>query len=307
MHEALKMPNLRLKQIVWRLSLSIILVPFTVWLALGQTVPKVRLETMPRQYTGPRLLRDLARDLTAKFGWRISLEEPPWVMSQGAGPMFRKEIRLSSLDPHSSILSLPDGKLNLKDVFAADYSSAQELIQACLDEYSKQGNQGGYVVRATTDMLHIIPNPESQAVQIAGKSLLEYEISVAVEERLPRDHFAELCKAIQQASGVACVDGGTDMRFNETYLASEPERVKWGCTNTKARVALEDYLSHSLTTLTWQLMCHPKEAGDRVCFLSLIPLELEVQTSKGRVRRPVYHDRGWRFPFPPPPPPPDEK
>ena len=298
-----------MKQLAWRLSLSMIFLLSTLGLALGQTVPKPRLDTMPRQYAGPRLLRDLVFDLIAKFGWRISIEEPPWVMSQGTGPMFRKEIRLS-MDPHSSILKLPEGKLNLKDVLAADYSSAQELIQACLDAYSKQGNQGGYLVRASKDMLQIVPDPESQAVQAAGNSLLECKISVAAEKRFPLEHFAELCKAVQQASGVACVDAatsGVDAHFNETYLASEPEKVKWGCTNMKARAALEDYLSHSLTTLTWQLMCQPKEAGDRVCFLSLIPLELEVQTSKGLVRKPLYCYRGWRFPFPPPPPPPDEK
>jgi len=264
---------------------------------------------MPLQYTGPRLLRDLVRDLTAKFGWRISIEEPPWVISQGTGPLSRKEARTVSMSVNGSRLSLPEGKLSLNDVFAARYSSAQALIQACLNAFAKQGNQGGYVVRVSKDMLQIIPDPESPAVQTAGQSLLDYTISVPVEKRFPREHFAELCKAIQRASGIECIDScsGAELHFNEVYLSSEPETVEWGCTEMNAREALEDYLSHSFTTLTWHLMCSPMDTGDRSCVLSLVPLELEVQTSKGRVRRAVYNDRGWRFPYPPPPPPPEQQ
>jgi hypothetical protein len=260
------MANLSLKHLAWRLSLSMILLLSTLGLAPGQRVPKPRLDTMPRQYAGPHLLRDLAADLTAKFGWRISIEEPPWVMSQGAGLMFPSQRRLPP-ELRNSTMNLPEGKLDLKDVLTANYDSAQKLIQACLFAYSNQGNQGGYLVRASKGMLQVVPDPKSPAVQISGQSLLDSVIEVPVEMRFAREHFEELCKAVQHTSGVACVGATADMRFDETYLASFRKRVKWGCSKMKARSALEDYLSHSLTTMTWQLMCQPKEAGDRVCVL----------------------------------------
>jgi len=260
--------------------------------ALGQKVPKVRLDTMPRQYSGQRPLRDLVNDLTAKFGWTISMEEPPWIESQARGPMYRPETRYGS-SIHNSKLKLPEGKLGLTSVFDEEYSSAQDLIRACLRAFSDQGNQGGYVVRESDGMLQIVPDPESPAVQITGPSLLDWEIEVPVEKRLPTWHFAALCDAIQKASGIDCIDVGFIWGLDKPYLAKEPlETVAWGCSRMKARAALEDFLSHSMTTMTWRLVCSPKEEGDRVCYLSLSPLVLETQTSKGRVRKTIYFDRG---------------
>ncbi len=205
---------------------------------------------------------------------------------------------------HGSVLKLPEGKLDLTKVFAANYASAKELIQACLKAYSEQGNQGGYIVRESNGMLQIVPDPESPAVQITGPSLLDWEIEVPVEKRLPTWHFAALCDAIQRASGIACVDTGYIWGLDKTYLAREPlETVEWGCSRMKARAALEDFLSHSMTTMTWQLVCNPKEEGDRVCFLSLSPLTVERQTSEGRVTCTLYYDRGSCYTCPPRLPP----
>ncbi|MEN6537439.1 MAG: hypothetical protein ABFD89_27550 [Bryobacteraceae bacterium] len=299
------MTNLKLNQLIRSFSLLTILALSSLQPAFGQKVSKARLDTMPRQYSGPRPLQDLVSDLTAKFGWNISLEEPPWIESQARGPMYRPENRYGS-SIHNSKLKLPEGKLDLTSVFASEYTSAKELIEACLKAYSAQGNQGGYIVRESNGMLQIVPDPESPAVQLAGPSLLDWEIEVPVEKRYPREHFAALCDAIQQTSAIDCDANYAGLSFDKEYLANwPPERVEWGCSTMKARAALEELLSHSMTTMTWQQKCHPVEGGGRICYLTLLPLEVEIQTSKGKViRRTLCYDRGWRFPYPQPPPPP---
>ncbi|MEN6532845.1 MAG: hypothetical protein ABFD89_04230, partial [Bryobacteraceae bacterium] len=392
------------KQLCWRFSLLIVLALPTLGFVLGQPVPKSRLDTMPRQYAGPRLLGDLVNDLEAKFGWTISLEEPPWASSQGIVAPYPKRVNYTTDDrfpekplwgvkpdfrsalaskwssaqerveaslnaqskrggrtvylarqtegllqtlrglyielsarfgqPPDSLreppwirhpgpvsassneeriaallrnrrMDLPKGRLDLTNVFTVKYSSARELIQACLNAYSEQGNQGGYIVRESKGMLQIIPDPRSPATQIAGQSLLDWEIEVPVEKRYPDEHVSELCRAVRLASGADFGGGYFGWRFYEVYLANTRQKVAWGCSRMKARAALEDFLSRSMTTLTWAVTCVPKEAGHRLCHFSLRPLALEVQTSKGRERRPLYFDRGWHFPYPPPPPPPE--
>jgi len=289
--------NCRLQSLVRSIAVSMALALSAPGTGLCQAVPKARLDTMPREYAGPRLLRDLVTDLTAKFGWCISLE---------TGLMFPSQRKLPP-ELRNSAMNLPAGKLDLTGVLSANYSSARKLIQACLDAYSRQGNQGGYLVRASKGALEVVPDPNSPAVRITGPSLLDWDIEVPGEDRFPQDHFAELCKAVQRSSGVTCRPAMNDFHFDEAYLGSFRKKVRWGCAKTKARTALEDYLSHSMTTLAWHLMCEPRESGDRACFLSLVPLQVEVQTSKGWVRRTKYCDRGWHFPFRRPPPPPNEQ
>jgi hypothetical protein len=227
----------------------------------------------------PRPLDKAVDFLEAKYGWRMTYEDPlvlylgdltdtrPQPSRPGSKPSYAW--RWGSIDMRHVLPSL----LSLQDDPAV-------LLQRAIDLYNAGRGVGEFRLLRTGDVFHVIPaktkNVDGEMVEVA--SLLDTPVTFPEQER----EIGQTMRAITDAVGLA-----TSVTLNRNPLnlglRHDWEKVVFGASNEPARSALlRLFAMTGNEALSWSLLC---AAGERRCTLNIRQIRVEVQAPDGTKKR----------------------
>lgn len=225
----------------------------------------------------PRPLRQVVDFLQAKYGWRITYEDPLvlypgdlWDASaqyrrSGSGPMYAWRY----------------GKIDMRDVLPAVLSAQDDpavLLQRAIDLHKAGGGVGEFRVLRTGDVFHVIPakTKDVDGKMVEVESLLDAPVTIPEQERAVGQTVSAITDAVSLVTSVT-------VHANTMYMRHDREKVVFGASNEPARSALLRLfdMTGNQTTI-WALRCG---AGVRDCGLNVRYIQVEVEAPDGTKKR----------------------
>jgi hypothetical protein len=232
-----------------------------------------------------RPLADIADILQSRYERPVAYEDPIW---QWKGDEDRRDVgrdagraSLMAVVPVRQIFRLPAVLTKSRPT-----KLSADLLEQILSDYHRQNPGPRFRVLQSKYGLHLVPEIAYDAEGRLGpaRNAMDATITVAEATRTAHGHFAAVCAAVSQATGVR-VDPSAIGVFEDWYktLFDAPDdKLTWGASGVTARDALADLLSHSATSFSWQLLCSSvSELPSYGCSLNLQPIRVVRPDANG--------------------------
>ena len=226
----------------------------------------------------PRPLARVADFLEAKYGWRITYEDPV-ILYPGDFTDITAQVRRSGSGP--PIYAARRGRIDMRDVLPPVLSAKDDpavLLQRAIELHNSGGGVGVFRVLRTGDTFHVIP---SKIKDVDGKvleatPLLDTAVTIPEQERTVGETVSAITDAISLATSVT-------VRSTPMFMRHSGEKIVFGASNEPARSALlRLFDSSGNKTTSWLFLCG---AGERHCTLNVIDIRVEVEAPDGTKKR----------------------
>jgi hypothetical protein len=203
----------------------------------------------------PRPLDKVVDFLEAKYGWRMTYEDP------------------LVLYPGDWVDSARFGSIDMQDVLPPVLSARDDpavLLQRAIDLHNAGGGAGVFRLLRTGDVFHVIPaktrDVDGKLVEVT--SLLDTPVTIPEQERSVGQTLSAITDAVSLATSVT-------VKYSSMGFRHDMEKVVFGASNEPARSALLRLFDMTGNeTATWGLLC---SAGERSCVLNKRSIRVEVE------------------------------
>ncbi len=196
--------------------------------------------------------------LEARYGWRITYEDPPYVHEseiKDVTEQVRKDLHLYEKGKAPKVIGPKGGQIDVSYNVSPKTGRPDNpaaLIQMILDAHAARGNPGVFRLIQTGGIFHVVPvQAKNKAGQLVDQgSILDARIILPEQERTGMEMLGAIIVAVSQATQVKVVSGLVPINLNY-------RRSRQGAANETARDVLIRFL-HG-TKLSWRLFYSPSE------------------------------------------------
>lgn len=209
-----------------------------------------------------RPLADVVTQIETRFGWIVTYEDPPYVHDSEIADV-SAAVRRDRSKPGRTLVPL--GGTLVFDLPVNPTGSPAEpgaTLGALLKDYARSGLPGGFALRQTPGMWHIVPTrmKGADAAIQPYQSILDSRISIPAANRDGLEMMSAFVEAVKREDPRLVV--GT-IPLNAFASA----RFDFGAANEPARDALVRVMRAVSDRLSWRLLCAPGVGA--ICALNI--------------------------------------
>jgi len=262
------------------------------------------------QRTSARPVYDAVEVLQSRYAVPITYEDPILLSRGDMESWISDESNPMAFFPKRGVSALPEALVPARTprLDSAALGSMLDLLH--------QVNADGPHFRILESKygFHVAPvtSHDAGGHRVSSSSILDVNITVPEERRMPSEHFVAVCKAVAVSSGIHVDPDGQymDQWFALNGLippkvisaAGEEQKRQfsfaWGAQAMTARDALISLLEQSATTLSWRVLCQPSTVPqNRACTLNLGPIQIATTGPCGEpTQKALSYDRCTKCP-----------